>query len=145
MGMVVLSWGWGWRGAVVIVVVFFFSLLADLVSRLALSVGWGKGTEGLFGRCWWLTAAAADNVLVLAGGALKDVWIVPPLCELPAVPLPHETLPTPTQLGLVERANVDLLLQVEIVGKEGLEGGQVAARELAGIEGQLLVGGCRLC
>jgi hypothetical protein len=92
-----------------------------------------------------LTAAAADNVLVLAGSALKDVWIVPALCELPSVPLPHETLPTSMQLGLVERADVDLLLQVEIVGEEGFEGHQITARELAGIKGQFLAGGCRFC
>jgi hypothetical protein len=66
-------------------------------------------------------------MLIIPGSFGKDLRVVPPLCQLSSVPFSHEALPAAAERGLVERVDVQPLLQVEVVRKQGPEGGQVAA------------------
>lgn len=86
-----------------------------------------------------VVAGQTGSVGIVSHGALKDFRVVPALGELRPVPLPHEALPAAADLGLVERANVQRLLQVQVVGKQRPEGDQVPARELARGKGQLFL------
>ena len=89
-----------------------------------------------------VVAGQTGGVGIVSHGALEDFRVVPALGELRPVPLPHEALPAAADLSLVERADVQLLLQVQVVGQQRPEGGQVPARELAGGKGQLFL--CRV-
>jgi hypothetical protein len=49
-------------------------------------------------------------MLIIPGSAGKDIRIVPPICQLPSVPLAHEALPAAAELSLVQRVDVELFL-----------------------------------
>lgn len=79
---------------------------------------------------------------IVLDGALEYFRVVPARGELVApVPFAHKALPAAAKLGLAERGDVYPLLQVQVEGEEGSEGGEVAAGERAGVKGELLGGG----
>jgi hypothetical protein len=62
-------------------------------------------------------------MLIIPGSAGKDLRVVPPICQLPSVPFPHEALPAAAELGLVEGADVEPFLEIKVVRKQRPEGG----------------------